>query len=290
MTTDYLHHLTRRHFLQQSQLGLGSIALSSLLAGDGCRRHTSVSAAGVVNPLAPRQPHFPAKAKQVIYLHLTGSPPNLDLYDYKPELVKRDGQDCPDTFLKGRTFAFTTGVPKLLGTPRKFAQHGEGRPVDVRRRAASARASPTRCASIHSMYTEQFNHAPAELLLYTGSPRSGRPAMGAWVDLWTGDREREPARLRRADLQRRAAQRRQELLRQRLSALGVSGRAVPLEGRSGAVCLRPAGHGPRPAPPEPRRPARPQRAASPRAGPSRNADAHRPVRAGLPHADRRCPR
>src|SRR5581483_5586056 len=111
--------LTRRHFLKQSQLGFGAIALSWLLARDGAAAPLPT----VINPLAPRQPHYPAKAKQVIYLHMTGSPPNLDLWDYKPELVKRDGQDCPDTFLKGRTFAFTTGVPKLLGTPRKFSPY-----------------------------------------------------------------------------------------------------------------------------------------------------------------------
>src|SRR6478609_6741089 len=91
-----LQHLTRRHFLQQSQAGLGAIALSSLLARDGGAA-TPASLSSVVNPLAPKQPHFPAKAKQVIYLHMTGSPPNLDLWDYKPELVQRDGQDCPET-------------------------------------------------------------------------------------------------------------------------------------------------------------------------------------------------
>ena len=68
---------------------------------------------------------FAAKAKRVIYLHLTGSPPHLDLFDYKPELVKHDGEPCPDSFLKGKRFAFTSGVPKLLGTPRKFAQYGK---------------------------------------------------------------------------------------------------------------------------------------------------------------------
>ncbi|MFM7071816.1 MAG: sulfatase, partial [Planctomycetota bacterium] len=103
---------TRRHFLRDSQLALGGIALASLTGGSTTAR------AEVVNPLAPRAPHHPAKAKHVIYLHLTGSPPHLDLYDYKPELVKRDGQPCPDEFLKGKRFAFTTGVPKLLGTPR----------------------------------------------------------------------------------------------------------------------------------------------------------------------------
>ena len=110
--------------LRSAATGLGAIALSSLLKG-------SLSAEAPLptspaNPLAPRAPHFAARAKQVIYLHLTGSPPHLDLYDYKPELVKRNGQDCPDAFLKGKRFAFTSGVPKLLGTPRTFAQHGKG--------------------------------------------------------------------------------------------------------------------------------------------------------------------
>ncbi len=72
------------------------------------------------------------RAKRVIYLHLTGSPPNLDVYDYKPELVKRDGQDCPQEFLAGRTFAFTSGTPKLMGTPRKFAQYGQSGIMAVR--------------------------------------------------------------------------------------------------------------------------------------------------------------
>ena len=99
-------------------------ALASLLAGES--RAAARPAARPENPLAPKPPHFAPKAKRVIYLHLTGSPPHLDLFDYKPELVKHDGQDCPDAFLKGKRFAFTSGTPKLLGTPRKFAQYGQG--------------------------------------------------------------------------------------------------------------------------------------------------------------------
>lgn len=118
----HLQNQTRRHFLSSSGVGLGAIALSSLSGG--------VAKADIpINPSTPmelRKPHFPARAKRVIYLHLTGSPPNLDIYDHKPELVKRTGENCPDEFLKGRTFAFTSGVPKLLGTPRTFTQHGEG--------------------------------------------------------------------------------------------------------------------------------------------------------------------
>ncbi|HEY2412626.1 MAG TPA: DUF1501 domain-containing protein [Pirellulaceae bacterium] len=193
MTTDHLQHLTRRHFLQQSQLGIGAIALSSLLGRDGIAADTppagrdsaNAALASVINPLTPRQPHFPAKAKQVIYLHMTGSPPNLDMWDYKPELVKRDGEDCPDSFLKGRTFAFTTGVPKLLGTPRKFAQYGEGRQWMSDAVPHFHDIADEMCM-VHSMHTEQFNHAPAELLIYTGSPRSGRPALGAWLTYGLG--------------------------------------------------------------------------------------------------------
>jgi len=109
-----LQSQTRRHFLSTSGVGLGAIALSSLSGG-------TAKADIPINPSVPlemRKPHFDARAKRVIYLHLTGSPPNLDIYDYKPELVKRTGENCPDEFLKGRTFAFTSGIPKLLGTPR----------------------------------------------------------------------------------------------------------------------------------------------------------------------------
>ena len=85
------------------------------------------------NPLAPRQPHFAAKAKRVIYLHMSGAPPHLDLFDYKPELVKHDGKPCPDEFLKGKRFAFTSGVPKLLGTPPAIQAARQGRHLDVGR-------------------------------------------------------------------------------------------------------------------------------------------------------------
>src|SRR5215204_6392678 len=100
---EQLRHLTRRHFFRESQVGLGAIALASLLADDA-PASPAPAPPRVEDPLAVRPTHFGAKAKRVIYLHLTGSPPHLDLFDYKPELVKRDGQPCPDTFLKGKRF------------------------------------------------------------------------------------------------------------------------------------------------------------------------------------------
>ena len=176
---EHLQLITRRHFLRQSQLGLGALALGSLLERD------SAAAPQVVNPLAPKPPQFAAKAKRVIYLHLTGSPPNLDLFDYKPELVKLNGQPCPDEFLKGKRFAFTSGTPKLLGTPRQFAQHGSGG-LWMSDAIPHLHTVADEMCVIHSMNTDQFNHAPAELLMYTGSPRSGRPSLGAWVTYGLG--------------------------------------------------------------------------------------------------------
>ncbi|MDB5348845.1 MAG: hypothetical protein JWN86_92 [Planctomycetota bacterium] len=172
--------MTRRHFFRESQAGLGAMALASLLAKDA-----PADAGKVVDPLAPRLSHFAPKAKRIIYLHLTGSPPHLDLYDYKPELVKRTGQECPDAFIKGKRFAFTSGTPKLLGTPRKFEQHGKNG-VWLSDAIPNLHSVADDLCVIRSMHTDQFNHAPAELLLYTGSPRSGRPSMGTWATYGLG--------------------------------------------------------------------------------------------------------
>lgn len=177
---DRLQALTRRHFLGKSAYGLGSIALGSLLGNS-----LNAAAAASADPLVPKKPQFQGRANKVIYLHLTGSPPHLDLFDYKPELVKRNGQDCPDAFLKGKRFAFTSGVPKLLGTPRTFAQCGQGG-VWLSDALPNLRTVADDLCVIRSMTTDQFNHAPAELLVYTGSPRPGRPSIGAWVTYGLG--------------------------------------------------------------------------------------------------------
>ena len=179
---EQLQNLTRRHFLGKGAHGLGALALGSLLRES---LSGSTPSPAVIDPLAPRAPHYAPKAKRVIYLHLTGSPPHLDLYDYKPELVKRNGQDCPDAFLKGKRFAFTSGVPKLLGTPRKFAQHGKGG-VWLSDAIPHLHSVADELCVIKSMTTDQFNHAPAELLVYTGSPRPGRPSIGSWVTYGLG--------------------------------------------------------------------------------------------------------
>ncbi len=181
---EHLQLQTRRHFLRNCQVGLGGLALATMLEGTA-NAEAAPTGPKATNPLAVRQAHFQPKAKQVIYLHLTGSPPNLDLFDYKPELVKRTGQNCPQEFLKGKRFAFTSGTPKLLGTPRKFVRCGKSG-VMLSDAIPHLQTVADELCLIHSMNTDQFNHAPAELLLYTGSPRSGRPSIGSWVTYGLG--------------------------------------------------------------------------------------------------------
>lgn len=178
---DRLQQVTRRSFLKATgQFSLGAIAMASMSLGGGV-----ANAAQAVNPLAPRKPHYTAKVKRVIYLHMSGGPPHLDLFDYKPELVKWNDKPCPDTFLKGRTFAFTSGVPKLMGTPRKFAQYGKAG-IWMSDAIPRLQEVADELCVIKSMNTDQFNHTPAELLLFTGSPRQGRPSMGSWVTYGLG--------------------------------------------------------------------------------------------------------
>ncbi|MDY3552832.1 DUF1501 domain-containing protein [Gemmata sp. JC717] len=169
-----LLHQTRRNFLHTSSLGLGGLALSSLLH-DGRAEGPKVE-----NPLAPKKLHVAASAKRVIYLHMSGAPPHLDLLDYKPALQKHDGQDCPDEYLKGKRFAFTSGVPKLLGTRQPFKQHGQAG-IWMSDAIKPLHAVADDVTVIRSMKTDEFNHAPAELLLYTGFARQGRPSLGAWT-------------------------------------------------------------------------------------------------------------
>lgn len=180
-----LAQVTRRHFLQNGSLGLGSVALASLL-GESAQAEPPAA-----EPFAPGVPHFSGRAKNVILLSMSGGPPHLDLFDFKPELSKRSGEDCPASLTAGKPFAFTAGTPKLLGTPQKFQQHGQS--------GAWFSSCLPRLAEladdltfVKSLYTDQFNHGPAELLLLTGIPRTaGRPSLGSWVTYGLGSENRD---------------------------------------------------------------------------------------------------
>jgi hypothetical protein len=174
--------LHRRHFLRDSGLGLGSLALTSLLNDN--------LFAGDEGPLAPKRPHFAAKARSVIYLHMAGAPSCLDLFDHKPKLNELNGQPCPESYYKGQQFAFIKGVPKLLGSPHEFARHGQSGQELSALLPNLATVADDICV-VRSLHSDQFNHAPAQLLLQTGSARLGRPGMGSWVSYGLGSENKD---------------------------------------------------------------------------------------------------
>ncbi len=186
---------TRRQFLKTSHAGLGSIALALLLEREGQGgqrpgdRRSGEAPANLpettLAPMATRPPHFAPKAKRVVYLHMSGGPPQQDLFDYKPELVKHHMQPCPDELLKNQRFAFIKGHPKLLGTPYRFGKTGQCGAV-LSELWPHVSGVVDDIAIVKSMYTDQFNHAPAELFLYTGSARNGGAAMGSWITYGLG--------------------------------------------------------------------------------------------------------
>ncbi|MCB0688760.1 MAG: DUF1501 domain-containing protein [Saprospiraceae bacterium] len=172
---------TRRHFISDCFLGLGGLALSSVLG-----QH-------VLSPSGPTQnssaqvigPHYKPAVKNVIYIHMAGAPSHLELFDYKPELEKLNGQECPPSLLEGKRFAFIRGVPKMLGPQGKFKQHGDsGAWISNYLPYLSNVADDL--TFLKGVYTDQFNHAPAQLLMHTGSARLGRPSMGSWVTYGLG--------------------------------------------------------------------------------------------------------
>lgn len=177
-----LQQRTRRHFFRDCGVGLGAIALAELLARDRARGSPHTPSP---NPLAPKKPMLPAKAKSVIYLHMAGSPSQLDLFDYKPQLVKHNGKPCPKEFLEGKRFAFIRGVPNLLGTPFKFAKHGRSA-AELSELWKHLPEVIDDIAIVKTVQTDQFNHAPAQLLLQTGTNLPGGAAIGSWVTYGLG--------------------------------------------------------------------------------------------------------
>lgn len=162
---------TRRHFFGRAGLGFGSLALSSLLARDGAAADATWK--------------IPAKAKSIIYLHMAGSPSQLELFDYKPALSRLHNTECPQEYLEGKRFAFIRGVPKLLGAQCEFKQHGENGQWVSNRLPHLANVVDDLCV-IRSVHTEQFNHSPAQLFMQTGNSLLGNPSMGSWVTYGLG--------------------------------------------------------------------------------------------------------
>lgn len=171
------HYNSRRHFLKDCMSGLGALSLSSMLGTD--------LLGGVDNSENPFTNGLLPKAKNVIFLHMAGAPSQLELFDYKPLLKELDGKDCPQSLLEGKRFAFIKGVPKMLGPQSNFKQHGESRAWISDYLPHFSEVADEICF-LKAMHTEEFNHAPAQFLMYTGSPRSGRPSMGSWTTYGLG--------------------------------------------------------------------------------------------------------
>ncbi|HAB15997.1 MAG TPA: DUF1501 domain-containing protein [Verrucomicrobiota bacterium] len=171
-------HLTRRWFFKDCGVGLGAIALHSLL-------RDQAMAAPAPNPMAPRQPHFEGKAKRVIYLFMAGAPSHLELFDYKPQLAKFNGTLPPAELLKGYRAAFINPDATLLGPKFKFARHGR-HGTELSELLPHLAGVADDITLIKSMQTDAFNHAPGQIFMNTGSQQFGRPSFGAWTTYGLG--------------------------------------------------------------------------------------------------------
>ncbi len=176
----HLRNVTRRHFLRNCATGLGAAALGSLVGCNTFGKEEIAKLPELTNPMAAGLSHYAPKAKRIIYLHMAGAPSQLELFDYKPELQKLDGLDCPASFLEGKRFAFIQGVPKMLGPQAKFKQYGQSGTL-VSEHLPRFAEMVDDAVILKAMHTDEFNHAPAQLLLHTGFSRLGRPSMGSWV-------------------------------------------------------------------------------------------------------------
>ena len=137
------------------------------------------------NPLSPIVPPMPPRAKRIIFLHMIGAPSQLELFDYKPDLARLDGQDCPQSFLEGKRFAFINGTPKMLGHQYPFSQHGQSGAWFSDRLPHLAEHADDICF-LKSVRTDQFNHGPAQLMVHTGQSRIGYPSIGSWMTYGLG--------------------------------------------------------------------------------------------------------
>lgn len=177
----HAERLTRRHFLAGGMAGLGAWWLGGASAGAS----SGPIPIDPAQPWAPRAPHFAPKARRVIFLHMAGAPSQFELFDYKPELARLDGQKCPAELLAGQRFAFLRGEPKLLGPRFPYEPCGESGKL-VSDRLPEFRKSVDRVTFVHTMTTDQFNHAPAQLLVHTGLARAGGASIGSWVTYGLG--------------------------------------------------------------------------------------------------------
>jgi hypothetical protein len=178
--------VTRRYFFRECGVGVGAMALAALLND----RRVFAGPATPTNPLAPRPPHFPPKAKRVIYLFMAGAPSQLDLFDFKPALVKFDGKPIPQEIVKGQRYAFIRPDAELFASRFKFAKHGQSG-AEISEVLPHLAEVVDDIALVKSMTTHAFNHAPGQILMNTGATQFGRPSLGSWTTYGLGSESQD---------------------------------------------------------------------------------------------------
>ena len=164
--------ISRRWFIEQCGVGLGALALNHLLTSEGYAQSQ--------NPLAPKKPHFAPKVKNVIFLFMAGGPSHMELFDNKPSLTKFDGTLPPPDLLKGYRAAFINPNSRLLGPKFKFARYGQSG-AEISELLPHTAKIADDLTIVKGMVSDAFNHAPAQLMMNTGSMIFGRPSFGAWT-------------------------------------------------------------------------------------------------------------
>ena len=178
-------NVTRRYFFQECALGVGKIALASLVA-DGAMGRLAAAGSGQVSGL----PHHPPKAKAVIHLFMAGAPSQLELFDYKPELAKLEGKPLPPSIINGQRYAFIRPDAAVLGPRYKFARHGQSG-AELSEMIPHIASIADDIAIVKSCRTTQFNHAPAQIYMNTGFSQPGRPSMGSWITYGLGSEAKD---------------------------------------------------------------------------------------------------
>jgi uncharacterized protein (DUF1501 family) len=178
-------HVTRRHFFNDCGVGVGKIALASLLGGAVARPCAAAEAAVRSIAMPPRLPHFAPRAKAVIHLFMAGAPSQLDLFDYKPKLAELEGKPLPPSVIGGQRYAFIRPDAAVLGPRFRFAKHGQCGAELSEMLPHLARVVDEICI-VRSVRTDQFNHAPAQIFLNTGFSQPGRPSLGSWITYGLG--------------------------------------------------------------------------------------------------------
>ena len=168
--------MSRRWFLRQCGLGVGKLGLASLLAGS-----RQAAAEGFV----PQPAHFPGRARAVIHLFMAGAPSQLEMFDYKPALVKYDGKPLPPSVVGGQRYAFIRPDANVMAPQFKFARHGQSG-MELSEMLPHLAGVADNITLIKSVYTDQFNHAPAQILFNTGFSQPGRPSIGSWATYGLG--------------------------------------------------------------------------------------------------------